>query len=169
MKILLKNNLTPLPNRTSIKSALFDKLERFNKAQSMAIQFSLTLSPHPKGFHLITNEVLKAAGSLPETGLLHLFILHTSAGLAVNENADASVRRDLNQSFDRLAPEGDFYEHDDEGPDDMPAHIKSILVGSSVSLPITQGKLNLGTWQGIYLCEFREHATARKIVGTVLG
>lgn len=133
----------------------------------MTEQYSLTLAPHPAGFHLITPEILNAVPKLPKAGVMHVFILHTSAGLAVNENADASVRRDLARSFDRLAPESAEYEHDDEGPDDMPAHIKSVLVGSSVSIPITDGRLRLGTWQGIYLCEFRREATARKLVITV--
>lgn len=136
----------------------------------MTQQYELTLTNRKKGFHLITNEIMKAIPNLPEKGLLHVFILHTSAGLAINENADETVRSDLDKSFDELAPENQpFYEHTVEGPDDMPAHIKSILVGSSVSLPITNGKLKLGTWQGIYLCEFRENATPRKIVVTVLS
>lgn len=136
----------------------------------MIQQFELTLSTRKKGFHLITEEVLNAVGTLPEKALLHVFILHTSAGLTVNENADPTVRSDLDKSFDVLAPENQpFYEHTVEGPDDMPAHIKSILVGSSVSLPVSNGKLKLGTWQGIYLCEFRENATPRKIVVTVLS
>lgn len=136
----------------------------------MTQQFSLTLPIFKKGFHLITSEVQKAIGDLPETGLLHVFILHTSAGLAVNENADQTVRHDMDRSFDELAPENQpFYQHIVEGPDDMPAHIKSLLVGSSVTVPITNGKLNLGTWQGIYLCEFRKNATPRKLVMTVLS
>lgn len=136
----------------------------------MAQQYSLTLPRHSKGFHIVTDQVRKALGKLPDTGLLHVFILHTSAGLAVNENADQTVRHDMDKSFDVLAPENQpFYEHTVEGPDDMPAHIKSLLVGSSVSIPITNGELNLGTWQGIYLCEFRENATPRKLVMTVLS
>jgi secondary thiamine-phosphate synthase enzyme len=136
----------------------------------MTQQFPITLTTRSKGFHLITSEILKAIPSLPATGLMHIFILHTSAGLAVNENADPTVRSDLDQAFDVLAPENQpFYDHTTEGPDDMPAHIKSILVGSSVSIPITNGKLNLGTWQGIYLCEFRENATPRNLVVTVLS
>lgn len=136
----------------------------------MVGQFQLTLKPYPKGFHLITDEILKAGGNLPDKGLLHVFILHTSAGLAVNENADSTVRHDMDKSFDRLAPENEpFYKHTVEGPDDMPAHIKSVLTGSSVSIPITNGRLNLGTWQGIYLCEFRENATPRKLVVTLLS
>ena len=136
----------------------------------MAQQYTLTLPAFPKGFHLITNEILKILGVLPETGLLHIFIQHTSAGLAINENADPTVRHDMDKSFDRLAPVNEpFYKHIVEGPDDMPAHIKSVLVGSSISVPITNRELNLGTWQGIYLCEFRDHATPRNLVMTVLS
>lgn len=136
----------------------------------MVSQKELTLPAKKKGFHIITNEVLNSVGKLPDQGLLHVFILHTSAGLAINENADPTVRHDLDKSFDHLAPENEpYYKHTVEGPDDMPAHIKSILAGSSVSIPITNGKLNLGTWQGIYLCEFRENATPRKLVMTLLN
>ncbi len=136
----------------------------------MTNQFSITLPVFLKGFHIITDHVLKAIPQLPKTGVLHVFIQHTSAGLAVNENADFTVRHDMDRSFDELAPENQpFYQHTVEGPDDMPAHIKSLLVGSSVSIPITNGKLNLGTWQGIYLCEFRKQATPRKLVITVLS
>ena len=105
---------------------------------------------------------------LPEKGLLHLLIKHTSAALAVNENADPDVRHDLNVIFDRLVPENaPFYLHTDEGPDDMPSHAKSILVGPS--LPVSRHHLNLGTWQGIYLCEFRDYGGPRKIVATIIG
>lgn len=136
----------------------------------MAQQHFLTLPRKNKGFHIITNEVVATLGKLPDAGLLQVFILHTSAGLAINENADQTVRHDMDKSFDVLAPENQpFYQHTVEGPDDMPAHIKSLLVGSSVTIPITNGKLNLGTWQGIYLCEFRENATPRKLVMTVLS
>lgn len=136
----------------------------------MVQQTEFTLPVKKKGFHLITDEVLKSLGTLPNQGLLHVFILHTSAGLAINENADPTVRHDLDKSFDRLAPENEpYYKHIVEGPDDIPAHIKSIITGSSVSIPITNGKLNLGTWQGIYLCEFRENATPRKLVMTLLN
>ena len=107
---------------------------------------------------------------LPQTGLLHLFIQHTSAGLTINENADPSVRVDFEQIFNKLVPENmSFLTHTMEGPDDMPAHIKAAMVGSSVSIPISQGQLNLGTWQGIYLCEFRNHGGSRKLVATILG
>lgn len=133
----------------------------------MITQKAFTLKSRSKGFHLITEEVLKALGKLPDAGLLHLFIQHTSAALAINENADQTVRDDLDMGFDRLAPEGADYAHDDEGPDDMPAHVKSVLTGSSVSMPIMNGRLALGTWQGIYLCEFRNLPHVRKIVATI--
>lgn len=136
----------------------------------MTEQYLLNLPVHAKGFHLITDQVIKVLGPLPQAGILHVFIQHTSAGLAINENADQTVRHDLDASFNELAPENrPYYQHTVEGSDDMPAHIKSILVGSSVSVPITDGKLNLGTWQGIYLCEFRQNATPRKLVLTVLS
>ena len=136
----------------------------------MVQQFLLTLPTRTKGFHLITEHVLKALPSLPPVGLLQVFIQHTSAGLAINENADATVRHDMDKGFDELAPEGrPYYQHTVEGPDDMPAHIKSLLVGSSVSIPITNGQFNLGTWQGIYLCEFRHQATPRKLVLTLIS
>lgn len=135
----------------------------------MVTQVPILLRRRTKGFHIITTEVLSALGELPKFGVLHLFIQHTSAALSVNENADSTVRDDLDQSFDRLAPEDAGYKHDDEGPDDMPAHVKSILAGSSVSIPISDGKLALGTWQGIYLCEFRTSATDRKLIATVIS
>lgn len=136
----------------------------------MVQQYLLTLPVFPKGFHIITEHVIKALPALPSAGLLHIFIQHTSAGLAMNENADPTVRHDLDKSFDQLAPENQpFYQHTIEGSDDMPAHIKSILSGSSVSIPITQKKLGLGTWQGIYLCEFRREATPRKLVLTLIS
>lgn len=136
----------------------------------MVEQFFLSLPQYPKGCHLITNHITQALGALPEKGLLHVFIQHTSAGLAINENADADVRHDLDEGLDLLAPENQpFYLHNDEGPDDMPAHLKSVLVGSSVTIPITQGKLNLGTWQGVYLCEFRKSASPRRLVLTLVA
>lgn len=136
----------------------------------MVSQTEIKLSARPKGFHLITEEIIKSLPTFPSEGLLHLFILHTSAGLAVNENADPTVRSDLDKAFDVLAPEDQpFYRHTMEGPDDMPAHVKAIISGSSISIPISKGKLNLGTWQGIYLCEFRRDAPVRKIVATLLS
>lgn len=136
----------------------------------MITQKLLTLPAYAKGSHLITDKVLKALGELPETGLLQIFITHTSAALAVNENADPTVRHDMDKAFDQLVPENQpFYKHTVEGPDDMPAHVKSVLAGSSVSIPVTDRKLNLGTWQGIYLMEFRSEASPRSLVLTVIS
>jgi secondary thiamine-phosphate synthase enzyme len=134
----------------------------------MIVQHEITLPAFSRGFHIITKHVVEKLGSLPEKGLLHVFIKHTSAGLTINENADPSVRVDFETVFNKLVPEAQpYYTHDDEGPDDMPAHIKSTLCGASVTVPITRGKLNLGTWQGIYLCEFRNSGGQRKLVVTV--
>lgn len=136
----------------------------------MTQQKLLTLPAFSKGSHLITDKVLKSVGDLPETGLLHVFIQHTSAALAINENADSTVRHDMDRAFDVLVPENQpFYKHTIEGSDDMPAHVKSVLAGSSVSIPITGKKLNLGTWQGIYLMEFRNSAGPRSLVLTVIS
>jgi secondary thiamine-phosphate synthase enzyme len=136
----------------------------------MVQQYYISLPVYPRGFHLITDRVIAAIDSLPETGMLHVFIQHTSAGLCINENADSSVLTDFNSVFDRLVKENEpFYTHDMEGPDDMPAHIKSVMVGSSVSIPITDGRLNLGIWQGIYLCEFRNRGGSRRLVVTVIS
>lgn len=135
----------------------------------MLRQIEISLPPYPRGFHLITQEVTSHLGNLPEYGLLHLFIKHTSAGLAINENADPSVRKDFELFFNKLAPENlPGITHKLEGPDDMPAHIKSVLSGSSVCIPIKNGKLNLGTWQGIYLCEFRYRGGRRNLVATII-
>jgi secondary thiamine-phosphate synthase enzyme len=134
----------------------------------MTTQKTITLSPHPKGFHLITRMVEEAAGELPETGLMHVLIQHTSAGITLNENADPSVRHDFESFLNHLVPENHpLYSHIYEGADDMPAHLKASLIGSSVTVPITHGRLNLGTWQGIYLCEFRKHGGSRTLVITV--
>ncbi len=136
------------------------------------IQKEFTLSARRRGFHLVTEEVV---GHLPEIsslkqGVLHLFIKHTSASLTLNENADPSVRGDMERHFNVMVPENaPYYEHDTEGSDDMPAHLKSSLLGSSVTIPITRGRLNLGTWQGIYLCEHRDHGGTRELVATVWG
>lgn len=136
----------------------------------MVHQTELTIPAHKRGFHLITDLVVRNLPPLPETGLLQLFIKHTSAALAINENADPSVRVDFETAFNRIVVEGEqYYTHNDEGPDDMPAHVKSVLAGSSVSIPISNHKLNLGTWQGIYLCEFRESGGARRLVATILA
>ena len=136
----------------------------------MLQQVAFALRPRPRGFHLVTDEVLRQLPELPRTGLLHLFIKHTSCGLSVCENADPDVRTDLESIFNRLVKEREsYYEHVLEGDDDMPAHAKSVLVGVELTLPITNGRLNLGTWQGIYLCEFRNHGGSRRVVATILG
>ncbi|RMG29164.1 MAG: YjbQ family protein [Bacteroidetes bacterium] len=134
----------------------------------MVQQYFLRLPSYPRGFHLITSEVLAAVPALPDTGVMHVFIQHTSAGLSLNENADPSVRVDFERIFNKLVPENQpYYTHTLEGSDDMPSHVKSSLVGASVSIPITRGRLNLGTWQGIYLCEFRNRGGSRKLVITI--
>jgi len=129
--------------------------------------FEFALSPRPRGYHIITSEILSRI-ELPHNGILNLFIKHTSAGLTINENADSDVRTDFESIFNQIVPENlPFLNHTLEGPDDMPAHIKSSLVGSSLSIPIIRGKLALGTWQGVYLCEFRNHAGSRKIIASI--
>ena len=138
----------------------------------MWIQKTITLSAKSRGFHIITNDVLENIPELKDlkTGILHLFIKHTSASLTINENADPTVRTDFESHFNMLAPENQsYYQHTLEGSDDIPAHLKASILGSSVSIPITNGKLNLGTWQGIYLCEHRNHGSARKLVATIQG
>ena len=138
----------------------------------MWIQKTISLSPHPRGFHLITNETVESVPEMSQikTGLLHLFIKHTSASLTINEDADPTVRTDFESHFNHLVPENQpYYKHTFEGPDDMPAHLKASLLGSSVSIPITKGKLALGTWQGIYLCEHRNHGGNRTLVATIQG
>ena len=135
-------------------------------------QREIRLKPYPRGFHLITDQVIEA---LPEllsvrVGLLQVFIKHTSASLTVNENADPTVRADFESHLNRLVPENaPYYRHTLEGPDDMPAHIKASLMGPSVILPVHSGRLNVGTWQGIYLCEHRNQATGRRLVLTLFG
>lgn len=136
----------------------------------MVIQKEFVLGPFKRGFHLVTDDILHYLDALPEKGLLHLFIKHTSAGLAVNENCDPDVLLDFESIFEKMVPENlPFLRHTIEGPDDMPAHIKSVLTGHSIQVAITDHKLNLGTWQGIYLCEFRYKATGRHIVATIIG
>lgn len=136
----------------------------------MLRQVEFTLPPFQRGFHLITDLIIGQFGAFPEQGILQVFIKHTSAGLSINENADPSVRVDFESIFNRLVPENSPYlTHTFEGPDDMPAHVKAALVGSSVSIPISGGKLNLGTWQGIYLCEFRNYGGKRHLVATILS
>lgn len=136
----------------------------------MIRQVTFTLQPRPRGCHLITREVLQHLPELPECGLLHLFIRHTSAALSINENADPDVRHDLNAILNHLVREREpYYQHTFEGDDDMPAHAKASLIGAEISIPITHGKLNMGTWQGIYLCEFRDYGGARNLVATIIG
>jgi len=136
------------------------------------IQKELVLKPYRRGFHLITNDILQQLHELTtiKAGMLQVFIKHTSASLTINENADPTVRQDFETNFNKMVPEGmSYYVHDDEGPDDMPAHIKSSLLGCSVSVPITSGRLNLGIWQGIYLCEHRNLGGSRNLVITIIG
>lgn len=133
-------------------------------------QVEFDLQSRRRGFHLITGEILHNLPPLPEVGLLHLFIKHTSAGLSINENADPDVRMDMESIFNHLVKEREpYYQHTLEGNDDMPAHAKSSIIGTSVTIPITNGKLNLGTWQGIYLCEFRDYGGNRRMVATISG
>lgn len=132
------------------------------------IQKKIQLPAYPRGFHIITQEILNQLGDLPTNGLLHLFIQHTSAGICINENADPTVLIDLNNWFNNNVKENEpYYRHTFEGADDMPAHIKSILTGNSVIIPIHQNKLALGTWQGIYLGEFRNQGASRQIFATI--
>lgn len=135
-------------------------------------QKEIQLKQYDRGFHIITSEVLKAIPEVKEIsiGQLQVFIKHTSASLTINENADSSVRTDFESHFNEMVPENQpYYIHTYEGSDDMPAHIKASLLGSSVQIPITNGKLNLGTWQGIYLCEHRDFGGSRKLVLTAFG
>ncbi|RAW02930.1 secondary thiamine-phosphate synthase enzyme YjbQ [Pseudochryseolinea flava] len=138
----------------------------------IVLQTALTLPAYPRGFHLITPRIVGALKGINQikAGQLHVFIKHTSAGLTINENADPTVRGDFERHFNVMVPENaSYYKHTMEGSDDMPAHIKASLLGSSVTIPITNGELNLGTWQGIYLCEHRDHGGNRDIVITAFG
>lgn len=134
----------------------------------MIQQVEFSLPAYPRGYHLITNELLRQLPSLPEQGLLSVFIKHTSAALTINENADPSVRDDFEQIVNHVVPENlPFLTHTLEGPDDMPAHIKASFIGSSITIPITNHRLNLGIWQGVYLCEFRNRGGQRQLVATI--
>jgi secondary thiamine-phosphate synthase enzyme len=136
------------------------------------LQRAITLQARPRGFHLVTGELLGALPELEgmEVGMLHLLIRHTSASLALNENASPDVRRDFESWFNEMVPErASYWTHTLEGPDDMPAHIKAALLGPSLSIPIARGRPALGTWQGIYLCEHRDHGGARSVVATAFG
>ncbi|NWL79399.1 hypothetical protein DM872_21350 [Pseudomonas taiwanensis] len=135
-------------------------------------QTLITLRPRPRGFHLVTEEILAALPELRRyrVGLLHLWLQHTSASLTVNENADPAVRRDFERFFNRLVPQGESgYEHDYEGPDDLPAHFKGSLLGCQLSLPVQDGQLAMGTWQGVYLGEHRDHGGSRRVLATLHG
>lgn len=135
----------------------------------MAITFDIRLPRYPRGFHLITSEIVSQLPALPESGILLVFIKHTSAALTLNENADPDVRTDFETFFNRLVPDGSsYFVHTLEGADDMPAHIKASLLGASVTIPIQNHRLNLGTWQGIYLCEFRNEGGSRQLSLTIL-
>ncbi|WP_129138579.1 secondary thiamine-phosphate synthase enzyme YjbQ [Modicisalibacter coralii] len=138
----------------------------------MWMQQEIALKARPRGFHLITDEIEDALAGLGDiqTGLVSVFIKHTSASLTINENADPTVRADFESFFNHAVPEdAPYYQHVFEGSDDMPAHLKSSLLGPSVQIPVTRGRLNLGTWQGIYLCEHRNHGGSRRLVITVNG
>ena len=146
----------------------------------MIQQVEITLKPKSRGFHLVTNEILSQLPKLPQTGIMNIFCKHTSSlqakrtsssgGLSINENADPDVRVDMETIFNRLVPENrPEYEHTLEGADDMPAHAKSTLSGVSITIPITDGRLNLGTWQGIYFCEYRNYGGSRELVVTIIG
>ena len=136
----------------------------------MVQQVQILLPPYPRGVHLVTDKIIDQLPELPQAGVLHLFIQHTSAGLTINENADSTVRADFNEFFDRLVQERQpWFRHTIEGADDMPAHLKASLVGFNITIPITNGNLNLGTWQGIYLCEFRNRGGARRVLATIVS
>lgn len=136
------------------------------------LQKTILLSPKARGFHLVTSEIIHALPELKdyEVGVAHIFIRHTSASLTINENADPSVRIDFEAHFCHMVPENAaYYTHTCEGPDDMPAHLKSSILGSSISVPVTNGRFNMGTWQGIYMCEHRDFPCRRKLTVTVNG
>ncbi len=136
----------------------------------MIEQVEFSLKPRKRGFHLITQEVAGHLPVLPEKGLLHLFVKHTSCALSINENYDPSVRNDMECIYNDLVKENQpYYTHTDEGSDDMPSHAKCSLTGVSLTIPITDGHMNLGTWQGIYLCEFRDYGGVRRVVATIVG
>jgi secondary thiamine-phosphate synthase enzyme len=135
-------------------------------------QQTIELKPHPRGFHLITHHIVQSLPQLNElkTGMCQVFIQHTSASLTINENADPAVRVDFETYFNKAVPENDpYYEHNDEGSDDMPAHLKAAMLGSSVMIPVRNGRFALGTWQGIYLCEHRNQGGSRRLVITAWG
>ena len=132
--------------------------------------YKITLSSRSRGFHIVTHEILTQLPDLPDNGILHIFLQHTSAGITINENADPDVRVDFESIYNKLVPENmPFLKHTMEGPDDMPAHIKASMVGHSISIPIINNSLALGTWQGVYLCEFRNAGGPRKVVVSIMS
>ena len=138
----------------------------------MWMQKNINIKSISRGFHIITDQVIDQIPEIKSIniGILHLFIKHTSASLTINENADKTVRNDFEEHFNEMVPENQsYYQHTYEGPDDMPAHLKASILGSSISIPISNGHLNMGTWQGIYLCEHRNNAFQRKMVATIQG
>ncbi|MDA9182749.1 secondary thiamine-phosphate synthase enzyme YjbQ [Saprospiraceae bacterium] len=136
----------------------------------MTSQYEFSLTSFSRGYHVITDLVMKQLDDLPDVGILNLFIKHTSAAVTINESADPDVLADFESIFNHIIPENlPFLKHTMEGADDMPAHIKAAMIGCSIQIPITNGRLNLGTWQGIYLCEFRNRGGARKLVATVIS
>ena len=138
----------------------------------MWMQKNITIKSISRGFHIITDQVTEQIPEIKtiKIGILHLFIKHTSASLTINENADKTVRNDFEKHFNEMVPENQsYYQHTYEGPDDMPAHLKASILGSSISIPISNGHLNMGTWQGIYLCEHRDNTFQRKMVATIQG
>ena len=162
-----------LGQKKSASAAKWPKKQYKNLEVILAFWFQkqVTLAAKPRGFHLITREILAACPQINEVavGMLHVFIQHTSAGLTINENADPDVRVDMETAANQLCPESSPFIHTCEGPDDMPAHVKASLFGASVLVPISDGRLNLGTWQGIYLCEHRDHGGRRRLVLTLQG
>lgn len=141
-----------------------------NYTLRMIQQKEITLQGYSRGYHLITRNIERAFDDWPETGLLNILVKHTSAGITINENADPSVRTDFASFFEKLVPENlPYYTHTLEGLDDMPAHLKSTLIGQSLSIPISRYRLNLGTWQGIYFCEFRKTISSRELVLTIIS
>ena len=136
----------------------------------MTEQMEIVLPCFPKGYHLITHLIVNQLQKLPAKGILNIFIKHTSAGITINENFDSSVRLDFEAYFNKLVPENtNYFTHTSEGSDDMPAHLKASIIGQNLSIPITNNKLNMGTWQGIYLCEFRRNGGSRKLVLTIIS
>jgi secondary thiamine-phosphate synthase enzyme len=157
-----------MPATTSLSRA---RRLRYNSGMTTWLQKIITLPPRPRGLHVITHEVVAQLPQLHRlrVGVCHLFLQHTSASLALNERVEPEVRADLETFLNRVAPENAPYTHAYEGPDDMPSHIKALLIGASVTIPVTDGKLNLGTWQGVYLCEHRNHGGRRTLIVTAWG